>query len=1503
MKKVILLFLMALWPLTNFSQTALSHLAAIDAQTRSVHLVDINFSSSTVLATSLENPHDLAVDKTNRRLLVADGSKLKWALFDGQSISSFNVLYDPDEQIKSIAVDEVRGRIFLIVGEDIHRIDLDGQNPFVFQNLPVDMLPDGISVNEGDGTLFIASRTLDIVGKSSYLGTNFQTVQDNIKGAFDIFVDHLSNHFYVIDVTVDKLYKAAFNNNTTNTNNLEDVVTDFHFPSSIDIDLDRNLMYMTDRGEGEILMVPMSARGALEDLVDQGTIRVYSALNRPTSLVLLDQRDFLQPSVTVSQPASGVTLRSGTEFNMEWVSKNNPGNLRIELVDGIGQILSASIDADDEAFTFTVPDVNANKTVRIKLTTLNDGAEVFSPSFVIAPKEVVPALISQPLDGFILDRSNITDGGNLIVRGTAVSNATEVKLIINGSSQRVEKENGSFASWNLPIRLSNGVTTIMTETRVDFSTVRGEPRSLTYVEAPISPDVTASSSRGTIDIAPKPAFSTPEYSHQILRSTIDDPSTAEPILDWQQMTFGQEFEDAGALRGVLYFYWMVSSPYSDGRNPSPFSPSSSARLSADVQLAEATQEGVNGQGESRPLSIESNGAWFVETEQDWIVVDTYEGYENQTLYVEFLPNEDGNTRQGVLTLRTLDASEEINFSQSPGTAQAPTDLLAQLAPATDFISLSFIAQGVNEIGYSVSRSENGGEFETVGSTTASPFTDRSALVKGNTYVYTVTSIDDQGNRVTSTESNAIVYDWIEAPTLVNVRLNEDNQPVVTLEDNSDNADRYVYQRTESDFSEGNFVEYTSTNREFIDQTAIEGTVYTYRGVSENDHARSLPSISRSITTADPLVAIANLTVTTKSSLQIDLNWTPADHAKGQIVMRKLEGESEFQELERLVAFRNNFRDQTLTPGTEAEYYIVSTRGNETVNSNLASGTTLSDCNYQLGTIAINCESNEFSIPLFSTGTLTSVLGIDFELEISSDLEFIGLEIPESFMSEDKVGVSHSVSGNKVIVSMYLTGSSEAGDAFSGSGELFGIRLRNFNDQNRTMPIRMTSFVESYNTGNVVFCAADGEVTVDNDTESSGSILTLSNNIPFEYNETHVGERIKIYGSNECEAGFVELEPQTDQGTFRVNALESAFIKLSKDINNGSSVISAINGNDAYTVVRIIQDPTFRPSLAAIIAADVNRDGAINATDVTLINQRSVQIIGEYSHGIDFVFIPEALLTEPRFAISTIYPEDDGVGYSKTRVPFISECIEMPSIVSSTGCIEYPDQRYFGVLLGDADLSFDPRIQGIDFSSSVGNNLIDFDLNGAIWESENVVLIPIRLKVSDVHALDISGDFNGGVRVLDNAFIGHEEHSVDGKVMFSAYLNQQGYESQFSDFSTILRIETVDGNLSINDFKELITYVNGVPGSVGFIGEKSSFETFAGNSNSRILYPNPVVDKSLQILSLDETPLGQIRIIDSNGKELYDTVVEGRTVSINTAQFSTGYYTVIMGAERSRIIKY
>jgi len=144
-----------------------------------------------------------------------------------------------------------------------------------------------------------------------------------------------------------------------------------------------------------------------------------------------------------------------------------------------------------------------------------------------------------------------------------------------------------------------------------------------------------------------------------------------------------------------------------------------------------------------------------------------------------------------------------------------------------------------------------------------------------------------------------------------------------------------------------------------------------------------------------------------------------------------------------------------------------------------------------------------------------------------------------------------------------------------------------------------------------------------------------------------------------------VQPNTS-GQFTHNLTNGTSIQISRDINNLNSVQLLINAADAVIGKTLLINTLSAPSVYQVMALDVNLDGVVSAGDLSQLKQRATLAIPEFmqawnydNNGVsngqaskDWIFVDATRTGTAAYQISATFPANDGVGYSKGKVPVV-----------------------------------------------------------------------------------------------------------------------------------------------------------------------------------------------------------------------------------------------------------
>jgi tartrate-resistant acid phosphatase type 5 len=280
---------------------------------------------------------------------------------------------------------------------------------------------------------------------------------------------------------------------------------------------------------------------------------------------------------------------------------------------------------------------------------------------------------------------------------------------------------------------------------------------------------------------------------------------------------------------------------------------------------------------------------------------------------------------------------------------APASLSGALA-SNDRANLSWTDAAINEDGYRIERSVNGGDFVQIGSVIAntSSFT-ATGITSGSIYSFRVRGVNNAGF---SDYSNTLVLSHgavtvPNPPSGLSADSIDHQRIALAWTDSSDNESGFMIERCEgtgcTNFAE---VAQTATNiSEYTDSGLQAETLYRYRVTSYNQAGASAPSNIAEATTegaSGPTEPPTNLAATATSHSEIDLTWTDDSDNEDAFHIERCGGSgcSIFEEIAEVGANQTTLSDNGLSPGTLYRYRVRARAGLEFSSySNIAEATT------------------------------------------------------------------------------------------------------------------------------------------------------------------------------------------------------------------------------------------------------------------------------------------------------------------------------------------------------------------------------------------------------------------------------------------------------------------------------------------------------------------------------------------------------------------------------------
>jgi hypothetical protein len=375
------------------------------------------------------------------------------------------------------------------------------------------------------------------------------------------------------------------------------------------------------------------------------------------------------------------------------------------------------------------------------------------------------------------------------------------------------------------------------------------------------------------------------------------------------------------------------------------------------------------------------------------------------------------------------------------------------------------------------------------------------------------------------------------------------------------------------------------------------------------------------------------------------------------------------------------------------------------------------------------------------------------------------------------------------------------------------------------------------------------------------------------------------------------------GQFTHNLTNGTSVQINRDINNLNSVQLLVNAADAVIGKTLLINTLAAPSVYQVMALDVNLDGVVSAGDLSQLKQRATLAIPEFmqawnydNNGVsngqaskDWVFVDLARVATAAYQISATYPANDGVGYSKGKVPVAP--FVLPTNVSNytannSTCPTVGTENYKGIMLGDVNGSYASyTADGILKTNEEDYILVD--LNNVIVEGTKVSVPVSFISEEPVNAFDIALQVNENKLSyvsMEDTQLGSESEAFynnnDKTFRYSAFnLNE------FSSNARVVYItfETVDGVVTEKDLTAELGLLNGKQTEVRFA------RSIVSGNNAIDIYPNP----SNGVFTVMTHEDGQVDIVDITGKLVHPgaLVKANQVVEVNIPELSAGVYFV------------
>ena len=573
--------------------------------------------------------------------------------------------------------------------------------------------------------------------------------------------------------------------------------------------------------------------------------------------------------------------------------------------------------------------------------------------------------------------------------------------------------------------------------------------------------------------------------------------------------------------------------------------------------------------------------------------------------------------------------------------------------------------------------------------------------------------------------------------------------------------------------------------------------------------------------------------------------------------------------------------------------------------------------YILDDVNQECNDATVCMPVTVISAISSVIGFDMVLSWDNSLIYPTGNITKSgdLLNTNLFETDYSIDipNHKMIVSVFLDSDAPLGTFFAGTGDIVCVEFakRPAFQPVDTATIDVPFFQESY------FSSVESQIVPSGDFTTYRNTI-MNSNVEFWLDNKAIGNDgsnpvVKIQANSSIDCSFASaatpavltgpiVNPDIN-GLFSYDLAGGVKFSIDKDLAPTTDVQEVVNGFDALLVRRIlIDDANFTPSIYQAIASDVNRDGVISAGDVSQINQRAVLILGEfrqawnynadgtqkpgYAPSKDWQFIDlSTVLFNPNYQISSNYPQDDGVGFSKSRVPQTPFCLTGP-VSSFATCPVITDESYIGIMYGDINGNWRNTTDVLLRSPSS----VDVKVGNAVYTDEYVDVPVSFTSVENVNAIDLSLELNDRKlafnTILSNGIqaVGHY-NDADGRLRVTS--NSLDVLKK-GEVAFVIRFDRLAGNnVEAVDFNDAVGYLNGDKVNVNLVTPGAT-----PSDNEKVTFtvnPNPVNDFVYISVSKDVTA----EIVNMDGKVMISDikVAANSRQRVDVSNLSSGLYTI------------
>jgi hypothetical protein len=617
------------------------------------------------------------------------------------------------------------------------------------------------------------------------------------------------------------------------------------------------------------------------------------------------------------------------------------------------------------------------------------------------------------------------------------------------------------------------------------------------------------------------------------------------------------------------------------------------------------------------------------------------------------------------------------------------------------------------------------------------------------------------------------------------------------------------------------------------------------------------------------------------------------------------------------------------------------------------------CNYKLSEVSSLCSGEEFCVWLEAKNDVPGgIIGMDYCLSYDPAIMTptgqaeLG-SVVQGSGNHGEFYINHQGNAGQVYTSIYYNTNAPTGTYFSGKGQVICIKFRlKPGVLPQEVPLSACQVRETYSLNEVEECADLGKLTITDGAGLSKARVIYWNQAngvqPLAYDANNPTNHLitNITGVDDnCENPSNQVTNPDLEGYFVHTSTNGSKVQIKRDIegdyNNPTTnvtsldIMSSINGMDCYYLGLITTfntqngAQTWVPSAYQMLAADVNMNDVLAASDITLIQQRTVLKIQEYPQlwnydysssltnpvpknvgvSYDWRFVNHATLSNADFQVASNYPvyvtNNSVTGYWRDNVPDLDAC---QPIQAGSACDVTENNTYYGILLGDIDGNWTTG-SNAKLRTTTDNGEVIFDLLHATKVGENTYRIPVKYShQAGIHAIDFSFDYNPANIKVTNTSTTLNGNEAELNMVWNAYKNQKLLLTSYSmkevkTNEAVYYIEvTAKQTPKATDFNNVKAYLNGQASTYRFVSTASDLRSNVFGIQVST-YPNPASKMLTVTHNLSKENVTRASLINTQGGkvEVKTTFAEDGKIIMDVSKLASSMYILQLHDKQGKLI--